>query len=64
LNVTISPVISSPRAITTLSESLSTSSWPRSRRSGSMSGLSETRILRPAVKMSTVPSSLALRNVP
>ena len=46
-----------PRASTTLSDSLSTTSWPRWSSSMSSSGCDANRIFRPAVNTSTVPSS-------
>ena len=64
LKTTTSPCASAPRASTTFSDSLSTTSWPRVIDSDSSSGWMETRILRPAVKTSTVPSSLVPRKVP
>ena len=62
--MTTSPEMSWPRASTTFSDSLSTTSWPRSSSSTSSSGCNATRILRPALNTSTVPSSLAARKVP
>ena len=64
LRVTTSPDVSLPRASTTLSDSLRTTSWPRWRVVSVSSGCRATRILRPAEKTSTVPSSLVPRKVP
>ncbi len=64
LKTTTSPWVSAPRASTTFNDSLSTTSWPRRSVSLSSSGWIATRILRPAVNTSTVPSSFAPRNVP
>src|SRR5215471_19289253 len=50
--------------MTTLSASFSTTSWPGRRVSSSTAGLTLTRILRPPVKTSAVPSSQAPRNTP
>ena len=60
-STTTSPASSPGRARITLSDSFSTTSLPRRRASGSMSGLSVTRILRPPENTSTVPSSLVPR---
>jgi hypothetical protein len=50
--------LSKSSAATTLSASLSMTSWPRCSSSRSTLGLTFTRSLRPPVKTSTVPSSL------
>src|SRR5215471_17480667 len=50
--------------MTTLSASFSTTSWPGRSVSSSTAGLTLTRILRPPVKTSAVPSSQAPRNTP
>src|SRR5215475_2540754 len=50
--------------MTTLSASFSTTSWPGRSESSSTAGLTLTRILRPPVKTSAVPSSQAPRNTP
>ena len=64
LSMTTSPTVSKPWAITTLSASLSMTSWPGFRSSMSILGLTLTRILRPPVKTSAVPSSQADRKTP
>ncbi len=64
LNITTSPTCSKSRAATTLSASLSMTSWPRRRSSRSTAGLTLTRSLRPPVKTSTESSSLRARKVP
>ncbi len=50
--------------IVTFKDSFNTTSCPRFSSPTSISGCSATRILRPAVKMSTVPSSFVPRYVP
>ena len=57
----MSPTRSYSMASTTLSASLSMTSWPRRSSSSSTLGLTFTRSLRPPVKMSAVPSSLRLQ---
>ena len=57
LRITISPVRSKARAATTLKASLSMTSWPGCSSSSSTVGLTATRILRPELMTSTVPSS-------
>jgi hypothetical protein len=63
LTVTISPTISYPPASTTVSASLSMTSWPGRRRCTSIAGLAPTCILRPEDTTSTLPSVRAPRNV-
>ncbi len=62
--VTTSPFRSVFRASTMLNDSLRTTSWPFWSSAASIWGWSETRIFRPAVKTSTLPSSLVSRYVP
>ena len=57
----MSPTRSNSMASTTLSASLSMTSWPRRSSSSSTLGLTFTRSLRPPVKMSAVPSSFAVQ---
>ena len=64
LNMTTSPTSSKSSAATTLSASLSMTSWPRTRVSISTLGLTFTRSLRPPVKTSMESSSLRFRKVP
>ncbi len=59
--MTISPVFSNCRAATTLKASLSMTSWPARSSSTSIEGLTDTRILRPELMTSTVPSSAGAR---
>ena len=59
--MTTSPTVSKPWAMTTFSASLSTTSWPGRSSSRSTLGLTLTRILRPPVKTSAVPSSRGLQ---
>jgi hypothetical protein len=62
--MTTSPIVSKPWAITTFRASLSTTSWPGRSSSSSMLGLTLTRILRPPVNTSALPSGPADRNTP
>ena len=64
LSDTTSPVMSAWRAITTLSDSFNTTSLPRSSVWRSISGCNDTRILRPLVSTSTLPSSLEPTTTP
>ena len=64
LDLTTSPVPSGSRAEITLKLSLSTTSEPRSSVSCSISGWRATRILRPLVSTSTVPSSFLPTTTP
>src|SRR5690348_7412192 len=50
--------------MTTVSDSLRTTSWPGRSSSRSTAGLTLTRILRPPVNTSAAPSSQALRKMP
>ena len=61
LNITTSPTFSNSSAATTLSASLSMTSWPRDRWSRSTLGLTLTRSLRPPVNTSIESSSLRLQ---
>ena len=62
--MTTSPTVSYPWAITTLRASFSTTSWPGRSFSSSTAGLTLTRIFRPPVNTSAVPSSHASRKTP
>ena len=62
--MTTSPTVSYPWAMTTLRASFSTTSWPGRSLSSSTAGLTLTRIFRPPVNTSAVPSSQASRNTP
>src|SRR5450755_3806760 len=64
LSMTISPADSYPSASTTLSASLSTTSWPGLRWSSSTAGLTWTRIFRPPVNTAAVLSWAAFRKTP
>ena len=57
LSITTSPERSNARASTTFIASLSMTSWPTRSSATSTFGDTDTRSLRPLVKMSTVPSS-------
>ena len=50
--------------MTTLSASLSTTSWPGRSSASSIPGLTLTRIFRPPVNTSALPSSQACRKIP
>jgi len=62
--MTTSPTFSYPWAMTTLSASLSTTSWPARSSLNSTFGETFTRILRPPVNTSAVPSSHGFRKTP
>ena len=62
--MTTSPTVSYPWAMTTLRASFSTTSWPGRSFSSSTAGLTLTRIFRPPVNTSAVPSSHASRKTP
>ena len=64
LSMTTSPTFSKPWAMTTLSASFRTTSWPGRSSLSSTFGDTFTRILRPPVNTSAVSSSHALRKIP